>query len=177
MTKRGFTIVEILIVTAIAGLMVSLVVTNFSRSRNDLSAAAPNVVGDIRRAQNLALAGSQHNGAYRCGYGVSFESDGYVIFAGPAADGTCGAADDRVYGPGDEVVERIAVRATLEFQTTGDIYFVPPLPFTYLNGDRQDDTPPLMISLVIKGATCPSNECRTITIDRAGRITTIPDAQ
>jgi len=166
--------IEVVITSAIAVMITGFLITNFSRSRNELAAAAPSVVGDIRRAQSLTISGSQAEGVHRCGFGVVFEQNEYVIYAGPVADGTCSSTDDFQFGGvGDFVVERVVLGDSLEFKTTGDVYFVPPLPYTYLDGSRDVDTPPLIITLGTLGKTCSPTTCRYVRVDREGQITSV----
>jgi len=175
MTHRGFTLIEVLVTAAVAVMITGFLVTNFSRSRNELAATAPSILGDIRRAQSLAIAGSYHEDSLRCGFGIVFEQDAYTIYAGPPATGSCVFSDQKTSTTGTEV-ERIALSDTLEFKTLGDIYFVPPLPYTYLDGVLNEPTP-LDIVLGVRGKTCGPTTCRTIRVDRAGRITAISDEE
>lgn len=179
MTKRtGFTILEVIVVSAIAVTIMGFLVTNFSRSRNELAATAPSVISEIRRAQNLALSGGRFEGDYRCGFGIKFESDRYVVYAGPVADGTCASNDDRQFDFSGTMIEEMTVLDdALEFKTEGDIYFVPPLPYTYLNGQRAPDTPPLVITIGVAGKSCAPETCRSVRIDRAGQISNYVDEE
>lgn len=161
----GFTLIEVLIVAFFTVILSGSLAVNFSRSRGDLTQITGGIVSDIRQAQLLAVSGAPLGDVYPCGYGVVFEPGGYRIYAGM---GDC-AADDRVFGDGDETVSQVGLSARMSL-TDGDVYFVPPLPTTYLNG--APGASPLAVSLRIGNAECPSSSCRTVTVNSAGQITT-----
>ncbi|HXV26798.1 MAG TPA: prepilin-type N-terminal cleavage/methylation domain-containing protein [Candidatus Paceibacterota bacterium] len=170
--NKGFTLIELLIVSVIMVMLAGFLVSNFSRQRNELAAAATGMVSDIREAQGLAISGAGFGGLLRCGYGIAFLDEGsYVLYAGPDASVTDCVVDDHVFTLGeDDVIREIALSGGLELVGTGDIFFEPPLPYTYLDGARGG--PDLSVSVKASGARCPSTACRTVNITGSGRIYT-----
>lgn len=166
--KNGFTLIEVLIVSLITIALTTSLVTNFSRTRSQLPNTSVGMVNNVRQAQNRAVSGALHKGVHRCGYGVFFEAGRYVVYAGPEPDAQNGCSEDNFqWDPGrDSPVLIVLAPAGLTF-SDGDVYFEPPFPTTYVNGVPDQD---LTIQVTEPGARCPSNGCRTITINAAGQI-------
>ena len=170
---KGFTLIEVLVVAAIIGILSTLLLVNFSRSRVDLNQVANSVTDAIREAQSSALSGALVRGTYRCGYGIHFESDAYRIYAGPDAsqpDVDCAAG--LAYGSAGTVVVRTAFleNNSLEIaQPAPDIFFEPPDPTTYIGGDSSPGKS-ADIDVRVKNAACPSADCRTIHVSTSGLI-------
>jgi type II secretory pathway pseudopilin PulG len=148
MRERGFTLVEVLVVASITVFITGILVANFSRSRTDLNQTALTVIDAVREAQALTLAGSLVQGSHRCGFGIHFMADGYIIYAGPSAALTDCTAQDRNYNAGTDTIIRQALLTNnaLEFAAPfTDIFFEPPDPTTYIggfqspNGTRHDE--------------------------------------
>lgn len=91
---KGFTLTELLFSIAIMGVLSTIVLANFHRGQysNDLQAAADKMVGNIRRMQNLAMAGAVVTPPWDPtlqivppgGFGIEFRDEGapsYVTFA------------------------------------------------------------------------------------------------
>jgi prepilin-type N-terminal cleavage/methylation domain-containing protein len=171
---KGFTLVEVMVVTAITVILSGLLVANFSRTAVDLQSSAIGVQDALREAQSLALAGAYTGGSYRCGYGVHFESDGYLIYAGAKADELPCSGEDRNYnlggGPsGDVAVRTVALAnpALVIDPPSGDIFFEPPDPTTYVGGSTATTA---TIRIHKRDAPCPGADCRVLTVSPAGRI-------
>jgi len=84
--RRGFTLVEILIVVAISGLLsaIALVYSGVARNQVALSVETAKVAQTILKAKSLAIATYKGSGtAVDCGYGVVFSpsTNRYSIFA------------------------------------------------------------------------------------------------
>lgn len=169
---RGFTLLEVLVVTAITVMIAGFLVANFSRSRVQLNQVAVMVQDAVREAQAQALSGSLIRGTYRCGYGVHFDATGYLLYAGPDSASVDCATQDRNYDAASDAIVRQALlpNNALEIvMPAPDIFFEPPDPTTFVGGVS---TPGQSASLVIrqKGAPCPSIDCRTIYVTTSGRI-------
>jgi prepilin-type N-terminal cleavage/methylation domain-containing protein len=169
---KGFTLIEVLVVSAITVLITGFLIVNFSRSRVDLNQVALTVTDAIREAQSLALAGSLVRGTYRCGYGIHFDATGYRIYAGPDSSTVDCAAQTRSYEGADDIIIREAFlpNNVLEFVLPiPDIFFEPPNPTTYIG---ESNAPGVSTTILIrrKGAACPSADCRSITVTTSGRI-------
>ena len=155
-SSRGFTLIEILIVSSLTIFLTLNLLSNFIRSRLNISEVARIVVSDIRTAQANALSSKQYKDpitglvTYRCGYGLhkldSSESaaqnppvpanSSYFIFVGRDAQSSgCPAANNAYQSSQDMAVVFTRVldsRLELLSPTTGnnprfdDIYFKVP---------------------------------------------------
>ncbi len=171
---KGFTIIELLVVIAIIGILSTLMLMNFSRSRVDLNQVASSVRDAIREAQSDALSGSLVHGTYRCGYGIHFEADHFTIFAGPdASQPGVDCSTGRTFTSQD--ITPVVRTAFLENNAleivlpAPDIFFEPPDPTTYIGGNDAPGTA-ADISIRVRNAACPSADCRTIHVSTSGLI-------
>ncbi|HXK35877.1 MAG TPA: prepilin-type N-terminal cleavage/methylation domain-containing protein [Candidatus Paceibacterota bacterium] len=182
-TSSGFTLVEMLVVIAIIGLIGGILINNLrgsNGSRMAVDRAATGLVADLRKAQNLAIAGKTANGMPVCGFGVHYASvTTYQIYAGdvpnPSTDQCASFSRDYIPGEGDRIVETLKlIESEVEIKswsgagTAYDLFFESPDPITYINNAKNAATP-LVITLGFKSAVCPTN-CRTINIYSSGRI-------
>lgn len=159
-------------VMLITVVLTSALVSNFSRSRISVNQAALVMQDAVREAQSLALSGALWKGAYRCGYGINIRADGYTIFAGP--DVRNGCSDDDFEFDGDDVVRAAPVPdPVLEIVSdVRNIYFVPPNPYTYINGTLANTS--WTIAVRKRGTqTCPGADCRQVIISSAGLVTLV----
>ena len=184
---KGFTLVEMLVVISIILVMTSLLLGKFAQSRVDLNQWRLQVLDAVRESQALALSGAKFNNAYRCGYGIHFVSNGFVIYAGPDAslvDCSNDSLHHREYNAGtDEVVRSVTFSNTqVEIALPApDIFFQPPDPTTYICvnspavacgvADQQAGVS-VDIGIRTRGAVCPSEDCRIIHATTSGLITT-----
>ncbi len=138
--KKGFTIIELLVSMGIFIVVTTMVVANFrAGSRSDeLKIAAETLVSNLRRAQNMALAGQLTNGMTpQGGYGVYFklaDVDHYVIFANNSGnlvydDGEA-LADGVITLPLNVKLEKIEKSSGAAL--FGDVVFKPPKPVIYI---------------------------------------------
>lgn len=169
--SKGFTLIEILVVAAIAGFMATTIIINFSKTRLDLNETANALVSDIRNAQSRAASSVKYGGAIRCGYGIRYVSvASYAVFVGPSAASVDCAAQNRNFGAEDtDFSTKNFLDTRVEFKSSfNDIFFEPPDPKTYLNNNA---TLGLNQTITIgnKNGSCPSN-CKTITIYTSGKI-------
>ena len=179
--KAGFTLIEVLVVIAIIGLLSSFLVSQFGRSRVDLSQAVNAVTADIRQAQVFAASGQRHAGVYRCGYGAHFVSaTQYILYAGPDAQSVDCTADDRNYINGTDAIVRTVMLIDTRFDIGSplplDIFFEPPNPLTYINNESLPTTVPARIILHTLNADCSANpsQCRAVCVYRSGKIQIAP---
>jgi len=159
--KRGFTLIEVLIVVAITVLLSGLVFANYkdSQKRYSLAQAIQKLASEIRRVQNMAISGKEIAGVCEgdvgqpCyGYGVKVEEgedDSYKIYAD--------WNDDHVFkGSDDKVAETIYLPSVIRIQSVSpddelNIFFKPPDPITYINGDSGASALPGEIVLEVIG--------------------------
>lgn len=173
-TMKGFTLIEVMVVVSITVVLTGLLITNFSRSRIDLSRTLIMVQDSIREAQADALSGSLIRGSYRCGYGIHFDTNSYFIYAGPDSSAADCSAQNKNYESGIDQIIRQANFGNniLEFYQSPpppDIFFEPPNPTTYIN-NSSGGTIHTTIFIGRKGAVCPSDDCRGIYVSTSGQI-------
>ncbi len=85
MNKKGFTLIEIIVVIFIIGTISSITISQYSQYRNSksLSLAEKQIVDDIKMVQNYAYNILKNNGSFSAGgYGIHFSknSNVYTIF-------------------------------------------------------------------------------------------------
>jgi prepilin-type N-terminal cleavage/methylation domain-containing protein len=171
---KGFTLVEVLVVAAITVMITGFLIANFSRSRVDLNQITLTTLDAVREAQSQALSGAVLRGTYRCGYGIHFDENGYLLYAGADSSKVDCSSEKKSFGGGKDAIVRQALlpNNTLEFiLPIPDIFFEPPNPTTYI-GESSTAGLSTTISIRRKGAKCPSADCRTIYVSTSGRIQT-----
>jgi len=129
--KNGFTLIESLVVTFIIALISgSILVSYYSGQKQySVTTASQRLMVDIRRAQNMALAGATQGADIPAGYGIHIDSNSqYFLFYNTNAGKT--------YASGaSAVMETIFLPAGVSISPLNeDIYFVPADPKTYLDG-------------------------------------------
>ncbi|MFA5932165.1 MAG: prepilin-type N-terminal cleavage/methylation domain-containing protein [Candidatus Paceibacterota bacterium] len=77
--KKGFTVVELLIVLAVIGIIFSIVLPQFSAIRENqvLKGAVNDIISSLNKAQSQTLSSVNSSS-----YGVHFQSDKVIIFLG-----------------------------------------------------------------------------------------------
>lgn len=172
---QGFTLVEMIFVVFFVGLLSGLFLININGARNNIviverSAAA--LVGDIRQAQNLAVAGKTSGGAPVCGFGLRYIGPtSYTIYAGSAPVGTACTSVSRNFDGADSVLlTKNIIEPNVEIKSwiTGDLFFESPDPKTFINNSNSNGQT-LLITLGFKNTACPTS-CKTITVSTSGRI-------
>ena len=153
--NKGFTIIELTVVTSIIVIVTAFLVTDFSRSKIDLNEAALTSLDAVREAQTDAQSGIIFKGKYRCGYGIHFDTTSYTIYAGPDAKSVNCLVQDRNYNPGvDEVVRQETLKnIKLTYTPSVDVFFEPPNPTTYLGGSSAAGVSTL-IPICLNGTDC-----------------------
>lgn len=165
--QRGFTLIELLIAVVVVGLLTSLAVAgyrNFKESKT-LTKATQELVSNLRKAQNMAISGAEFSGN-RCGFGIETDyasrPNSYRFYADTKAN--CSTSND-IYDGSDEEIEMIDLPTGVVIQSTSpssaDVFFKPPMPTTYINGDSTVGTV-ARITL----------ESQKLSITRVVRITT-----
>jgi len=185
--NNGYTLFEFLVVAFIIALISSVLITNWRRGEQQykLQAAAQEMVQNIRRVQEMALAGVEHNGQIPQNYGIYFEvgSISYTMFSENSNDGKYDKNSDPMVGDdsilvggGLEISDIIACRPS-GCSNPGEatnISIVFTLPFAKTSMKSIGLTPPQRNSTTITfnkvGAVCPSTNCRYIIIKDTGEI-------
>ena len=133
--NRGMTLLELLIVIVIIVTISSLIVIN-PRPTTNLEIAARQLVSDLRRAQNMAMAAQVRgtpplNEYVPCGYGISVSTSfptSYILFedfAGIPPAITC--PDDNQRDPdASEDIETISLPEGIEMASSENVFFHSP---------------------------------------------------
>jgi len=178
-STAGFTLVEVLVVTAIIGFLSTSLILNFSRSRINIEQNVNLVMATIREAQSKTVSSTVYNyptgPGNPCGYGVHYVSaTQLIIYVGPnaaTADPSCATMDKRYNATRDSIlITRTFIDSRVEMKNPfNDIFFLPPDPKTYLDNDASLNGWPISIQVGVAGEACSQN-CRTISIDPSGKI-------
>lgn len=127
--SKSFTLIELVVVTAIIMLISALVLPNFREGENALAIKRETykVSQDIRRAEEMAMSSKEFEEEVPGGYGVYFkkeEPDHFIIFAD--------IDNDKTYSASDKIVEDIILTKTeISGLSSGlelTIVFTPPDP-------------------------------------------------
>ncbi|MEK9129807.1 MAG: type II secretion system protein [Patescibacteria group bacterium] len=167
---KGFSIIELIVVISIIGIMSSLMFANYRQGEREstLEYATQQVAQDIRKAQNLSLAGSKLDEDYTYGYGIFFDKNKkseYFIY------GDVGEKNKyykfNIENDKEIFSEPIVLSTNVEINITKneDIFFAPPDPITYINGENDNN-----VKTEIKICFTTINKCKTILVTTAGRI-------
>lgn len=171
--NRGFSLIEILVVSAVIIILTTVLLTMLARSRVDLTQGVNMVTGTVRLAQEKTLASTKYNASILCGYGVHYiDSSHWGSYAGPVASLVVCSAINRNYGPPEDILldSQTFTDRRIEFVAPfSDVFFEPPDPKTYLNNSAALNQPPLAIQIRIVGGTCPQ-DCKTINVYPSGKI-------
>ncbi|OGN11067.1 MAG: hypothetical protein A3C69_00040 [Candidatus Yanofskybacteria bacterium RIFCSPHIGHO2_02_FULL_43_12] len=172
--NKGFTLIEILVVASITGIISTLMLLNFQRTRVDLNESGSVFIADLRSAQSKALASTKYDSGsglkIRCGYGVHYVNPtSYSIYAGPDASSADCSSFDRNLDDGDATVatkvfgnEKVVFKAVFN-----DIFWEPPHPYTYINNASASASINITIGKI--GGTCPQ-DCKIINVSTSGKI-------
>ena len=164
--SKGFTLVETLVVIAVVSILSIITMANYqgSQKQQSVQRAAHQLAGDIRRAQNMAMASVEHEGVIPDGYGIYFNKgndfDSYILFADDNGNQTRN-------GMGDEDVKIIDLPSGVEISSpnSANIFFEPPDPTTYINGDSSAGKG-IMITLIFS----ETSYSKKVTIQTSGQI-------
>ena len=182
--NKGFTLIEVLIVAAITGFIITFLLINFSRTRINFAEETNAFKSKVRIAQTKAVSSARFNNSIRCGYGVRYiTNQSYAIYVGENASAldcaTQNKDDDPTGGADNDADFEIINFADLkvEFKTVfRAVYFEPPDPKTFIidsGGTVHDvnDEPNYGLGITIGkiGGTCPQ-DCKTIDVFTSGKI-------
>lgn len=165
--KKGFTLVELLVVISIISIISGVMVVNFrtSEQTNKLQRSAQQVVQGLRKAQGMALFSTEVPG--KCSqniceyYGVYFNKQSmnsyYYIFV----------SENKTYASGEDIetvnLENGIIIDSLSTGTQLNVVFSPPHAFVEFNPTTTQAT----ITVKKEDGTCPQ-DCRYIKIDNKG---------
>lgn len=181
MKKSGFTIIELIVSTAIIALVTGIFLANYSTAnrRTDLTMTAQKLVSDIRVAQSYALGLARYgtqasNNVPVGGWGVHINlasgNDRYTIFADDNGDTyyNLGEAYDSlggqtIYLPKNLIIQSLQVASTNS--TKVNMTFLPPDPLTFINNGVASGT-----SAVIVLKDTRSNSIKTVRVNFLGLV-------
>ncbi len=185
--KKGFTLVEMLIVLAISALLAGIALSYNSASRKEiaLSVEAAKISQFILQAESLSIATYGANSATLvCGYGMVFNAAAqtYGIFEyQPAGATTCSgvalplasiaAGEMQQYTPGTWNIH-VAPEVRLVSASTDSIavvLFYPPAPTTYISRDGSNFLSPTVTSKIYL-TTADGSDARTISVNSEGQV-------
>jgi prepilin-type N-terminal cleavage/methylation domain-containing protein len=185
MNKKGFTIIELLIVIAVSAMLaaIAIVYTRSGQSRVALSVEAAKISGFMLRAKELAVATYSGSGA-SCGYGVAFDitNQTYSIFSyNPAGAPPCPRASNIVsIAPSDiasstpgtwnvPMPPGVIMQSGSNCDSIQYVLFYPPAPTVFLvdNGLAGFAHQTSYVYL----STTDGNASEVITVNQAGQVT------
>lgn len=172
--SSGFTLIELLVVMTITGIISTIMILNFPRSRVDLNESSSLTIATLRATQSKALASTKYDDGsglkIRCGYGVHYiDPDSYSIYAGPdASSNNCKSLNRNLDGGDTTILTKKIGNPKVEFKAVfNDIFWEPPHPYTYINNSSSSAS--INITIGKKGSTCPQ-DCKTINVSTSGKI-------
>lgn len=168
---NGFSVIELLVATAIIVIILGIVIFNvgLEKQNSALLRSSQTLLLNLRRAQNFALSSKVfRTGKVPCGWGIHFNGVGstnYIIFADLAANLSCSDRDFIMAADGSENFETINLEAGIKVNALSnglsDIVFTPPDPTVTINPDQAAAS----ITLINRNFNS-----RTININKAGTI-------
>ena len=163
--QAGFTLIELLVVISIIGLLSSLVLANHHNSQKKyaLSQATQQLISDLRKAQNMALASTEFGSDVPYAYGVYFEKQSlssYILFADTNGNGKYDAPDGVV---GNINLEKGIQIESFSVEPKLHINFLLPYALIEFNPSITEAT----IILKKEGGICPQ-DCKYIKMNDKG---------
>ncbi len=146
MKKSGFTLIELIVSTAVIAMVTGIFLANYSSTnrRTDLTMTAQKLVTDIRLAQNYALGLARYGSSGSTnvpagGWGIHFDllnNKQYIVFADDN--------NNRLYDGGESnpsfgaqvftLPENVIIESLSPVESKVDITFLPPDPVTTITG-------------------------------------------
>lgn len=83
--QSGFTLIEVVVVMGIFVILASFATINLLRPQRsaDLNSTVTSIIADIKQQQARSMLGEDAGGSSAVVHGVYFESNRYILFAGP----------------------------------------------------------------------------------------------
>jgi prepilin-type N-terminal cleavage/methylation domain-containing protein len=168
-SSLGFTLIETITVVAIVSVISVVMLANYnsSQKRQTLQRAVHQLAGDVRRAQNMAMASTKQGAIIPYGYGIYIHrvqsSTSYILFA----DNN----DNKKRDAGLDIdVETISFSSGIEIANASlpdpiNIFFEPPDPTTYISGES-DVGKEAQIILTAQGISAT----KSINVKTSGQI-------
>ena len=173
MKKSGFTLIELIVSTAVITMMTGIFIANYSSTnrRTDLTMTAQKLVTDIRLAQNYALGLARYGGSGSTnvpagGWGVHFDltsNKQYIVFADDNNNKVYDTGEaNPSYGAQVSVLPQNVIIQSLSSGTKADVTFLPPDPITTItNGSTYNQ-----VDIVLKDTK--TNTIKTVRVNFLG---------
>ncbi|MBI2451202.1 MAG: prepilin-type N-terminal cleavage/methylation domain-containing protein [Parcubacteria group bacterium] len=173
--SAGFSLLELLMSAAIIMIISGLVLVNFRVGFGEqaLNRATQKLVLDLRKTQNMALAGTEISGTTPCGFGLaipvsaSFPISDYQLFAyWPAV---CPGNSQK--SAGDSTIENLKIsESAIEISSAdfSNVIFFPPEPRTAIR--NLSDTATLSSATITLRIKNNPSKTKIIFINEAGQI-------
>lgn len=171
--KKGFTLLELLIIITIVGIISSVLVVNWRRNEKQyqLQRAAQEIAQDIRMVQDMALNSYKYLDQIPDNYGLYFDKNdksSYIIFGDMNGNNSYQGA------PPDLEIESISIESGIEINSLSsgaqDLHITFSLPDGFTNFDPSAT----LANIVIKktNADCNSDpqECKKIEVMKTGQV-------
>ena len=163
-SKKGFTIIELLVVTAISAILFAVAIAGFSSSnrRSDLISAMEQFTADLRAAQKSASVGEKS-----CSVATDSLTGYAVSFAANATSYTI----TQVCTPGTDITVTKSLPSGVSFRDAGSVTFGSVRGLVTLS----DSTPPLVVTL--KQSSGGYQQSVSITqagVMNEGSVTSVP---
>lgn len=152
----GFTLIELLAVIFIISLISGSIAVSYwsSQKQYNVSRAAQRLAVDLRRVQNMALSGATQGAVVPRGYGLFIQAAGqYILFYNTSAN--------TIYGGSSVSLGAVTLEGATLSPVGASIYFVPPVPTTYINGANSGSQAFVIAS---------DGQTKSVVVDFGGKI-------
>lgn len=148
--SKAFSLIELLVITAIIIILTALVVPNYRGGDEQLALqrSASKLAQDIRRAQEMAMSSKRVSGTVPYGFGIYFNISSpasYILFADKD--------NSHHRNVGDADLETIALESKIIISSlfpasNFSVFFAPPDPTVWINGFSSGVTAQITLSIV-----------------------------
>lgn len=163
--KKGFTLLEMLVVISIMALLSSLLILYSRTGENQvlLFREQSRLITALNRAKSLSVQ-LYNTPETPCAFGVHFSQTEFLIFRDLASD--CQNAGHTYSDPG-ELFENYQLSPKIRFRQLDltDIVFIPPNPKTLIDNDPNKANATIILE------TLDGNASVNVTVNNAGQIT------